>query len=96
VLAVDPAEAGEARVLPAHVRSVGIGFDAKDQAPRLPISADLAAAERPGGMGHVAESGNIDESSRPNGRSERIGPSGIAPAAAQMSADIEAGPVHRC
>jgi hypothetical protein len=39
MLAVDPAEAGEARVLAAHVRSVGIGFDAKDQAPGLPIGA---------------------------------------------------------
>jgi hypothetical protein len=62
MLAIDPAETGEARVLPAHVRGIGIGFDAKDHAPRLPIGTDLATAERPGGMGGVAESGNIDNS----------------------------------
>jgi len=62
----------------------------------LPIGTDLATAERAGGMGGVAEAGNIDKSSRPNGRCERIGPLGIAPAAAQMCAEIEAGPVHQC
>jgi hypothetical protein len=77
-----------------HVRSVGIGFDADDEASHLPVATDLHAAERAGGMGPVAEAGNIDESQRRR-RSEGFGPLRVAPAAAQMSADVEAGPTHR-